>query len=258
MDLGLKQKNVLITGGSKGIGLACARAFRAEGARVAIVSRSQENLDAAKRTLGDVYTIAANLTDAQAAAAMVECVEKDFGPLDILVNSAGAAKRTDAEELTSAAWHAGMDAKYFSYIHVIDPVIKRMAARGRGAIVNIIGNGGKLAAPTHLAGGAANAALMLATAGLANAYAGKGVRVVGLNPGLTQTGRVAEGMKAEAKRQGVSEEEALKRATKGLPLGRMPQPEEVADIVLFAASERGLLLSGANITIDAAHHPTVV
>jgi NAD(P)-dependent dehydrogenase (short-subunit alcohol dehydrogenase family) len=258
MDLGLAKKNVLITGGSKGIGLACAKAFRAEGARVAIVSRSQENLDTARKTLGEVYTIAADLTDAAAAAAMIERVEKEFGPLDILVNSAGAAKRTNAEELTPAAWRAGMDAKYFSYIHVIDPVVKRMAARGRGAIVNLIGQGGKLPATTHLAGGAANAALMLATAGLAGAYADKGVRVVGLNPGLTETGRVAEGMKAEAKRQGISEEEALKRATKGLPLGRMPQPEEVADVVLFAASGRGLLLSGANITIDSAHHPTVV
>jgi NAD(P)-dependent dehydrogenase (short-subunit alcohol dehydrogenase family) len=258
MDLGLARKNVLITGGSKGIGLACAKAFRAEGARVAIVSRSQENLQSAKKILGEVYTVAADLTDAAAAAAMVERVEKEFGALDILVNSAGAAKRTDADDLTPAAWRAGMDAKYFSYIHVIDPVVKRMAARGRGAIVNIIGQGGKLPASTHLAGGAANAALMLATAGLAGAYAGKGVRVVGLNPGLTETGRVAEGMKAEAKRQGVSEEEALRRATKNLPLGRMPQPEELADIVLFAASERGLLLSGANITVDSAHHPTVV
>ena len=258
MELGLNNKKVLITGGSKGIGLACARAFMAEGARVAIVSRSQENLDSARKILGSAYTIAADLTDANAAAAMVERVEREFGPLDVLVNSAGAARRTDADELTPAAWRAGMDAKYFSYIHVIDPVVKRMAARGRGAIVNLIGNGGKLPASTHLAGGAANAALMLATAGLAGAYARKGVRVVGLNPGLTETGRVAEGMKAEAKRQGVSEEEALERATKNLPLGRMPQPEEVADIVLFAASERGLLLSGANITVDAAHHPTVL
>lgn len=258
MDLGLKGKNVLVTGGSKGIGLACARAFRDEGARVAIVSRSRENLEAARGSLGEVYTITADLTDAQAAAAMVERVEKEFGPLDVLVNSAGAAKRTNADELTPAAWHAGMDAKYFSYIHVIDPVVKRMAARGRGAIVNVIGNGGKIAATTHLAGGAANAALMLATAGLANAYARKGVRVVGLNPGLTETGRVAEGMKAEAKRLGVSEAEALERATKTLPLGRMPRPEEVADIVLFAASERGLLLSGANITVDAGQTPIVV
>jgi NAD(P)-dependent dehydrogenase (short-subunit alcohol dehydrogenase family) len=258
MDLGLKQKNVLITGGSKGIGLACARAFLAEGARITIVSRSQANLEAARDSLGKVHVEAVDLTDASAAAAMVERVENALGPLDVLVNSAGAAKRVNADELTPAAWHAGMDAKYFSYIHVIDPVVKRMAARGRGAIINIIGNGGKLPTATHLAGGAANAALMLATAGLAAAYASKGVRVVGLNPGLTATSRVAEGMKAEAKRQGISEEEAMQRATQSMVLGRLPLPEELADVVLFAASERGLLLSGANITVDAAQSPTIV
>jgi NAD(P)-dependent dehydrogenase (short-subunit alcohol dehydrogenase family) len=258
MDLGLKQKNVLITGGSKGIGLACAKAFLAEGARVAITSRSQDNLNSARGQLGDVYTVAADLINAEAANAMVERVEKEFGPIDVLVNSAGAAKRTNHDELTPAAWHAGMDAKYFAYIHVIDPTVKKMAARGRGAIINIIGNGGKLPATTHLAGGAANAALMLATAGLANAYATKGVRVVGLNPGLTKTTRVAEGMQAEAKRQGISVEEAINRATAKMVLGRMPEPEEVADVVLFAASPRGLLLSGANITIDAGQHPTLV
>ena len=258
MDLGLKDKKVLITGGSKGIGLACARVFRAEGARLAIVSRSQANLDAARQILGDCCCIAADLTDAVAAASMVERVEEELGALDVLVNSAGAAKRTDADDLTPQAWRAGMDAKYFSYIHVIDPVIKRMAARGHGAIVNIIGNGGKLPSATHLAGGAANAALMLATAGLAHAYAGKGVRVVGLNPGITNTGRVAEGMKAEAKRGGISEEEALKRATARLPLGRMAEPEEIADIAAFAASERGRFLTGANITVDGAISPTVV
>ena len=185
MDLGLKDKKVLITGGSKGIGLACAKAFIAEGAKVALVSRSQENLAHAKKSVGNAYTIAADLVDAAAAGAMVERVEKEFGPIDVLVNSAGAAKRTDADDLTPAAWRAGMDAKYFSYINVIDPLIKRMGQRGRGVVINVIGAGGKVASPTHLAGGAANAALMLATAGLAYAYAGKGVRVVGLNPGDT-------------------------------------------------------------------------
>jgi NAD(P)-dependent dehydrogenase (short-subunit alcohol dehydrogenase family) len=202
--------------------------------------------------------ISADLTDAAAAADMVERVEAEFGPLDILVNSAGAAQRTDAADLTPTAWRAAMDAKYFSYINVMDPVIKRMAARGRGAIVNVIGNGGKVPAPTHLAGGAANAALMLATAGLAHAYAAHGVRVVGLNPGLTNTGRVAEGLKAEARRAGVSEEEALKRSVMKMPLGRMAEPEEIADIVAFAASVRGRYLTGANITVDGACAPTVV
>jgi NAD(P)-dependent dehydrogenase (short-subunit alcohol dehydrogenase family) len=252
MDLKLKDRNVLITGGSKGIGLACARAFIAEGARVALVSRSQANLENARKALGESFIISADLTSAEAAAAMVERVEKEFGPIDVLVNSAGAAKRTDAGDLTPAAWRAGMDAKYFSYIHVIDPLIKRMGQRGRGVVINVIGAGGKVASPTHLAGGAANAALMLATAGLAYAYASKGVRVVGVSPGITNTDRVAEGLKAEAKRAGISEQEALMQAKARLPLGRFAEPEEIADIVVFAASERGRYLTGANITTDGA------
>lgn len=258
MDLGLKDKKVLITGGSKGIGLACAKAFIAEGAKVALVSRSQENLAHAKKSVGNAYTIAADLVDAAAAGAMVERVEKEFGAIDILVNSAGAAKRTDAEDLTPAAWRAGMDAKYFSYINVIDPLIKRMGQRGRGVVINVIGAGGKVASPTHLAGGAANAALMLATAGLAYAYAGKGVRVVGLNPGVTKTERVAQGLKAEAKRANVSEEQAYQQMVARLPMGRPAEPEELADIVVFAASERGRYLNGANISTDGAASHVIV
>jgi len=223
-----------------------------------LVSRSAANLETARKNLGDCYTLPADLTDAAAAAAMVERVEKEFGPIDVLVNSAGAAKRTDADDLTSAAWRAGMDAKYFSYINVIDPLIKRMGKRGRGAVINIIGSGGKVASPTHLAGGAANAALLLATAGLAFAYASKGVRVVGVSPGVTKTERVAEGLKAEAKRANVSEEQAYKQMIARLPMGRPAEPEEIADIVVFAASERGRYLTGANISTDGAASHVVV
>ena len=258
MDLGLKGRNVLITGGSKGIGLACARLFRAEGARVAITSRSQANLDAAKKALGECHCVAADLTDAAAAAKMVEEVESGFGSIDILVNSAGAAKRTPVAELSPTAWRAAMDAKYFTYIHVIDPLIKKMAARNRGVVINVIGQGGKVPTTTHLGGGAANAALMLATAGLATAYASKGIRVVGLNPGLTATERVAEGMKADARSQGISEDEALKRAVQRLPMGRLAEAEEIANVVVFAASDKGAFLTGANISMDGASSPTVV
>jgi NAD(P)-dependent dehydrogenase (short-subunit alcohol dehydrogenase family) len=258
MDLALKDRKVLITGGSKGIGLACAKAFVAEGAKVALVSRSKDNLEKAKAGLPDAYVIAADLVDAAAAAAMVERVEQEFGQIDILVNSAGAAKRTDADDLTPAAWRAGMDAKYFSYINVIDPLIKKMGKRGQGVVINVIGAGGKVASPTHLAGGAANAALMLATAGLAYAYASKGVRVVGLNPGVTKTERVAEGLKAEAKRANVSEEQAYKQMVARLPMGKPAEPEEIADIVVFAASDRGRYLNGANISTDGAASHTVV
>jgi NAD(P)-dependent dehydrogenase (short-subunit alcohol dehydrogenase family) len=258
VELGLKGRNVLVTGGSKGIGLACARLFRAEGARVAITSRSQANLDRAEKALGECYCIAADLTDPAAAAKIVDEVESKFGPIDVLVNSAGAAKRTPHNDLTPAAWRAAMDAKYFTYINVIDPLIKKMAARGKGVVVNVIGQGGKVPATTHLGGGAANAALMLATAGLATAYAPKGIRVVGLNPGLTATERVAEGMKADARSQGISEDEALKRAVQRLPMGRLAEAEEIANVVVFAASDKGAFLTGANISMDGASSPTVV
>ena len=151
MELNLAGKVVLVTGGSKGIGLACAQSFAAEGARVAICSRSQANIDHALAIVPGAFGIAADLVDASAAAVMVDAVESQLGPVDVLVNSAGAAKRTPPAELTPQFWRAAMDAKYFSYINVIDPLVKRMAARGRGVIVNVIGVGGKVASSAHLA-----------------------------------------------------------------------------------------------------------
>ena len=213
MDLGLKGKIAVVTGGSKGIGLACARAFLAEGGRVAIVSRSPANLDTARRTLAasadDLIAIPCDLIERSAAAAMVAEVERRLGPVDVLVNSAGAAKRYLPEDLNAAAWHAAMDAKYFTYIHAMDAVLAGMAKRGKGVVVNIVGMGGKVATPIHLPGGAANSALMLATVGLAHVYGPKGVRINAINPGATMTERVQEVLKLEAKRRGLSESELL-------------------------------------------------
>lgn len=257
MDLNLKNKRVLITGGSKGIGLACARLFHQQGARVAVVARNNKSLQRCEQELG-VYTCAADLSDAAAAVRMIDKVETDFGAIDILVNSAGAAERRVVEDLNPAFWRAAMDAKFFSYINVIDPLIKRMAARGAGVIVNIIGTGGKIPSPVHIAGGSANAALMLATAGLASVYASSGVRVCGISPGLTNTARVGEGLKAEAMRMGVSSQEALDQIVGRLPLGRIAEPEDIANIVAFAASDYGVFLTGANITADGAATPCVV
>lgn len=258
MNLELHDRRVVITGGTKGIGLACARAFAAEGARVMVNSRSQANVDAALAELGaSVRGIACDVGDAGAAARMVDTVTA-AGPIDVLVNCAGAAKRRPPDELAPAAYRDGMNAKFFAYVNVIDPVIKHMAARGRGVIVNVIGDGGKVASPIHLAGGAANAALMLATAGLANAYASRGVRVVGVNPGLTATERVADGLKADARIAGIDEAEALRRTLARFPIGRMAEPEEIAALVLFLASDQASYVTGVNITMDGARTPVIV
>jgi NAD(P)-dependent dehydrogenase (short-subunit alcohol dehydrogenase family) len=264
MDLGLNGKVVLVTGGSKGIGLACAKAFLAEGAKVAIVSRSKVNLVAADRQLkgvgqgAEVVKVAADLIDPANARRMAAEVEQALGPIDVLVNSAGAAKRTPPDDLTPEAWRAAMDAKYFTYVHAIDAVIKGMASRRRGAIVNVIGAGGKVASPTHLPGGAANAALMLATAGLANAYGGRGIRVNAVNPGATLTDRLKQGMEADAKAAGITADEALERATARVALGRLAEPDEIANVVLFLASDRASYVTGAVVAMDGAAVPIVV
>lgn len=249
---------VLVTGGSKGIGLACATQFAAEGARVVICSRGQAHIDQALAALPGTIGFAADLSDDAAAAALVQRVARDVGPIDVLVNSAGAAKRSPPDDLTPAFWRAAMDAKFFATINVLDPVIKTMKARRRGVIVNVIGAGGKVASPIHLAGGSANAALMLATAGLGHTYAASGVRVVGVSPGLTQTGRVAEGMAADARLACISVDAAIERSVQKIPMGRMAKPEEVADLVLFLASDQARYLTGITVTMDGAQYPVVV
>ena len=257
MELGLEGKVVLVTGGSKGIGLACALAFAAEGARIAICSRSRDNIERARADLKDALGVAADLTDAAAASKMIDTVEDRLGPVDVLVNSAGAAKRTPPDDLTPAVWRDAFDAKFFSYINVIDPMVKRMAKRG-GVIVSVIGAGGRVASATHLAGGAANAALMLATAGLGATYARQGVRVVGVSPGLTETGRVAEGLAAEARLANIAFDEARRRSVERIPIGRMASPREIADAVLFLASAKASYITGVTLSMEGGQNPVVL
>ena len=277
MDLQLNGKVVLITGASKGIGLACALAFAREGAQVAIVSRDPDNLARAKTTLAEqglqVHSFAADLSDANQAEQMVLTVTQALGEIDVLVNSAGAAKRYEPETLDAAAFQATMNAKYFPYMFPQQAVLKRMVARVKaqqerdgsgatstvtpGAIVNIIGMGGKFATDFHIAGGAANAALMLATAGFAHYYARYGIRVNAINPGQTLTDRVDQAMELEAARLGISKEEALARGQKNVPLGRYAQPQEVADVALFLASARSSYVTAAMIPMDGGSTPSI-
>lgn len=262
MDLALTGKVVLITGGSKGIGLACAAAFAAEGARVAIASRDAAHLAAAAARLHaaghGVFTQVADLREAAEGERMAAAVQAALGPIDVLVTSAGAAQRAPVGELTAAHWAAAMQAKFFTTIHAMQAVLPGMAARGSGCVVNIVGAGGKLASPTHLPGGSANAALMLASAGLANAYGRQGVRVNAVNPGLVATGRLHEGLAAQARLSGESVAVVLERQRNALPLGRICEPEEVARVVLFLASPAASYVSGAVLTVDGALTPMVV
>lgn len=266
MELNFRDKHILITGGSKGIGYACAAAFLAEGARVSLVARSAEHLEAARHQLAHtvpgsgerIHTLAADLQQPHAATEALAAAEAVFGEVDVLVNSAGAARRTPPEELNATAWHDAMNAKFFTTIHMLDPVVKKMGARGQGAIVSVVGAGGKVASPIHMPGGAANAALMLVTAGMAAAYGPRGVRINAVNPGATHTERLETGMQATARMQNITVQEALDQAVRKVPLGRLAQPQEVANAVLFLASERASYVTGVVLTMDGASTPMVV
>jgi NAD(P)-dependent dehydrogenase (short-subunit alcohol dehydrogenase family) len=261
MKLGLEGKTVFITGGSKGIGLACAQAFAAEGSHVAIASRSDENLDRARQALArqglEVITARADFAKAEEARAAVEAAEKRFGPTDILINCAGAANRYQIDAYNADAWRQGLDSKYFPQVNAMDAIRAGMIERKRGAIVNVIGMGGKAAQQVFLSGGAANAALMLVTVGWANALGRYGIRVNGINAGSTLTDRVQRGIQADAKAHNISEEEALSRAQSRIPLGRFARPEEVASVALFLASDQASYVTGAIIPMDGASTPVI-
>ena len=261
MKLGLEGKVVLITGGSKGLGLACARTFAEEGARVSIASRSEENLARARQTLAgegiDVVTVRADFSEANEAEASARQTEKLLGPIEILINSAGAARRWPWEKLNADAWQQGMNSKYFPYVHAMDAVRPGMIARKRGSIVNLIGIGGKAATSMHLSGGAANAALMLVTVGWASALGKYGIRVNAINPGNTLTERLQEALRLDAEKLGITEAEALKRAEQRLPLGRLAKPEEVAAVAAFLASDQASYVTGAVIPMDGGILATI-
>ncbi len=254
MQVDLKGRVALVTGASKGIGAACAREFARAGATVVCVARDAARLEAAVAALrGEglaAHAMAADLTDAAQAEAVVARVEREVGPIDVLLNSAGAAKRYAPGELGAAAFRQGMDAKYFSTMHVLEPAVRAMAARGRGAVVNVIGQGGRVASPMHIPGGSANAALMLATVGYARAYAHRGIRVNGINPGLTRTDRVEEGLAVTARASGRSRDDVFADEIAKIPMGRMGEPEEVARVALFLASDAASYVSGAIVPMD--------
>ncbi|MFC4276396.1 SDR family oxidoreductase [Achromobacter aloeverae] len=264
MDLELKGKVAVVTGGSKGIGHAVARAYLAEGASVAIIARGQAGLDAAVSELAPlaqhgarIVAIAADLTDAAQAERAVAQAEAELGPIDILVNSAGAARRYDPDTLDAEKWQAAMNAKFFPYVYTQDAVLKRMRTRQRGSVVNIIGNGGKQPSVTHVAGGSANAALMLSTLGLAQHYAKQGIRINAINPGSTYTGRVDQALDVDSKRLGVSKEQVLQDSQSRIPLGRYGKPEEVADVALFLSSARASYVVGVIVPMTGGMTPTV-
>lgn len=255
MDLGLKGRCALVTGGSAGIGHACALALTQEGVDVAICARDPERLKEAaaairQQTDRRVLTVTTDLTMAAQIAELVEHVVGSFGRIDILVNNAGASRFGDPLELDDDAWTSALDLKYMGYVRCARAVAPHMVRQGSGRIINVIGTGGKRAGPMHLPGGAANAALVLFTKGFGLALARHGVLVNAVSPAGVATERLQRLAQAIAEREGLNPEETWRRMGADSALGRLARPDEVADVVCFLASERASYFVGTTLWMD--------
>ena len=253
MNLELKGKAVIVTGGSKGIGRAIALGMLAEGANVLACARGAEALAAlaadAPKSGGRLETVAADLTDAGAIELVAARCAQAFGRVDILVNNAGSARTGEFLELDDQAWLDDWRLKFFGYVRMARSAIPLMERGGGGVIVNIIGAAALNPRRTYMVGGAANAALNHFTKALADEGARRGVRVVGVNPGPIMTERLLK-MRAGLLGANPGASDAFSRMT---PLGRAGTPEEVADLTMFLASPRAAFIHGANITIDGGY-----
>ncbi len=250
MDLNLNGKTALVTGASKGIGLAVARALAAEGCNLHLVARSKETLEAAREAVRKRHQIAValhplDLSRSESVAQLAESCRD----IDILINNAGAIPGGTLEMIDEACWRAAWDLKVFGYINLTRAFLALMEKRGRGVIVNVVGLAGEKLDAGYIAGSAGNASLIAFTKAVGSTSLDKGVRVLGCNPGPVETDRIVTLMKTRAERE-FGDAGRWQEYLKKLPLGRAAKAEEVADLVAFLASDRAAYISGTVYNID--------
>jgi NAD(P)-dependent dehydrogenase (short-subunit alcohol dehydrogenase family) len=250
MDLHLAGRRVLVTGASKGIGYAVARAFAEEGCSLRLVARSADALQAAAETLRREHGVAVEAVAldlaAPAAKAQLAGLCRD---VDILVNNAGSIPAGTVEDVDEERWRAAWDLKVFGYINLSRACYVAMKARGRGVIVNVIGTTAERLDSGYIAGSSGNAALVAFTRALGSTSDAAGVRVVGVSPGPVHSDRLEGLVKRRAKLR-FGDESRWREIFANMPFGRPGQPEEVAAAVVFLASDRSSYTTGCVLTID--------
>lgn len=250
MDLGLAGRTALITGASKGIGRAAAEGFAAEGCRLHLAARTKADLEAAREAIRSRWNVnvsvhPVDLSDGENCRKLAA----EVGEIDILVNNAGAIPGGDLAAIEERRWREAWDLKVFGFINLARAVYPGMKARGRGVIINIIGLGGELLSANYIAGSTGNAALMAFSRALGADSFDSGVRVVGINPGMVATDRMRTLLETRAQKQ-YGDKSRWQEYTRELPQQRAAEPREIADAVVFLASDRASYISGTVVTID--------
>ena len=255
MELGLRGKTAIVTGGSLGIGRAIARELAQEGVSVVIIARDASRLQAtaseiSRETNSLCAPISADLTDsAQLEAALTEA-QRVLGHIDILVNNAGATPMGRIGDTGDEVWMKSINLKLMGYMRCARILTPPMRARNWGRVINIIGRSGHQPRPNYITGSAVNASLLSFTLALAAECAPDNVLVTGVNPGPIATPRwdtvVAQG--AADMGRSATQENAAAIAT--VALGRVGTPEECSGLVAFLCSDRAGFITGTNIDID--------
>lgn len=255
MDLGLEGQVAIVTGGSRGIGHACAESLLSEGAAVALVSRDPERLEKTQAALekssgGTVIAVPTELRDDAAVRAMVDRTISELGRVDILINAAATVTPTAFHELTENSWLDLFEQKLNGYARCLRYVIPHMRERRTGNVVNISGLAARQPHATTIPVGLNNSAVLNLTKALANDVAKDGIRVNAIIPHIIDTDRQDETMREWAVITGQTEAEVRAERVAKIPLGRMGTSEEVGDVVAFLASARCGFVTGAAWHVD--------
>jgi NAD(P)-dependent dehydrogenase (short-subunit alcohol dehydrogenase family) len=255
MDLQMTGKKALVTGASEGIGKAITWAFAKEGVDVAICARRKEPLEAvaseiSRATNRQIVPIVADLTKPADAENFVKKAHEALGRIDILVNNAGSSPGGVIEHLSEEDWAQSLQLKFMGYVRCMKHALPIMRKQKKGRVVNLIGNDGVKVSYWEIAPGAANAAGQNLTMSLASQYGKDNISFVAVNPGPVRTERWTGLVKAMARDMNLSFEEADKAAPSSIPLGRIAECDEVANLVTYLASDLAFFVNGTMIEID--------
>lgn len=254
MDLGLQHKKAVITGGSKGIGLATAITLASEGAQVAIVARNEDNLrEAAKRIQEKTGTtpiwISADVSVREDAERAVQEAAERLGGLDILINNAGTSAARPFPEVEQEAWTADLDLKLFGAIHFSRAALPFLRmAEGGGAIVNVTAIGGKAPGASSMPTSVSRAAGLALTKAMSKDLAGDGIRVNAVCIGLIRSDQIERNWKSVAPE--LEWEKFARDPRHDIPLGRIGETQEAANVIVFLASGAASYITGTAVNID--------